>query len=190
MALWSFTRRLSLRHFQLLLPRTLHPSNLTVTPHHLSQGFQQIVSLPSHFLKPSFSYHSRPLSNPIDFNADKFHFRGDPIDPVLQQFLELLRKVDYSSSQAEAMAFLDGSGIKANRNLIGSAIWELREEYDAAFLAFKWGKKWNCNDENVYQLMIWVLGYHRKFSTAWGLIQDMHRSSLCTRQAMLIMIDR
>lgn len=190
MALWSFTRRLSLRHFQLLLPRILHPSNLTVTPHHLSQGFQQTVSLPSHFLKPSFSYHSRALSDPIDFNADKFHFRGDPSDPVLQQFLELLRKVDYSSSQAEAMAFLDGSGIKANRNLIGSAIWELREEYDAAFFAFKWGKKWNCNDENVYQLMIWVLGYHRKFSTAWGLIQDMHRSSLCTRQAMLIMIDR
>ncbi|KAK4284625.1 hypothetical protein QN277_001430 [Acacia crassicarpa] len=187
MAVWSsFTRRFSLRHTQLLLPRTLHPSNLTATPHHLSQAFHQTVLLPSHSLKPTFSSLSQAIKDPIDFIADEFHFHGDPRNPVL----ELLRKVACNSSEAEAMAFLDELGIKANRDLIGSMIWELREECKAAFFAFKWGKKWDCNDENVYQLMIWILGHHQKFSTAWSLIQDMHRSSLCTRQAMLIMIDR
>ena len=38
--------------------------------------------------------------------------------------------------------------------------------------------------------MVWVLGNHRKFNTAWILIRDLHRSLMSTRKAMLIMIDR
>lgn len=200
MALRSLTRRPYVKYFHLLLPLTLPPSNAcpTVPPHHLFQAFHPIVPLPSRSLVSSFSYLSAPrpftaeaLEHPIDdFSDDAFHFHNDPQDPVLLQFLELLRKFAHFSSEAEATASLDESGIQANRDLVGSAIRALREEYKAAFLAFRWGEKWNCNDEEVYHLMIWVLGNHGKFSTAWCLIRDMLRSSLCTRRAMLIMIDR
>ncbi|XP_019436156.1 PREDICTED: pentatricopeptide repeat-containing protein At1g80880, mitochondrial [Lupinus angustifolius] len=112
-----------------------------------------------------------------------------PPHPSLPQFLQLLKRVSHSSSPAsESITLLDDSGFQANRDLICSAIWALREEWKAAFVAFNWG---NCyDDEKVCNLMIWVLGTHAKFSTAWSIIGDMHRSSISTRQAMLIMIDR
>ncbi|KAK7261035.1 hypothetical protein RIF29_27338 [Crotalaria pallida] len=129
----------------------------------VSQTFHQTPSLPS-------QCHSSP-------------------HPSLPQFIELLKRVSHSSSPAsESITLLDQSGLQPNRDLICSAIWALREEWKAAFVAFNWG---NCyDDEKVCNLMIWVLGTHAKFSTAWSLIRDMHRSSISTREAMLIMIDR
>lgn len=88
------------------------------------------------------------------------------------------------------MSSLDESGIEANRDMLCSALWALREEWKLAFLAFKWGEKCGCSDEETFNFLIWVLGNHRKFNTAWCLIRDMHRSSMDTRRAMLIMIDR
>lgn len=87
---------------------------------------------------------------------------------------------------------LDESGIEVNREIVCSAIWESREEWRLAFLAFKLGEKWGCTDEKACYLMIWILGDHRKFNIAWCLIRDMHthRSKMDTRRAMLIMIDR
>ena len=143
----------------------------------LSQAFHQTVSWPPHSQCP-------PSSAPF-----KFHF-DDPQDPPPPQFLELLKKVANVSSQAEAATHLDHSGFEANRDLICSAIWALREEWKPAFVAFKWGGKWHYFNEKVCNLMIWVLGTHGKFSTAWCIIRDMYRSSLSTRWAMLIMIDR
>ncbi|KAK7325313.1 hypothetical protein VNO77_29473 [Canavalia gladiata] len=134
----------------------------------LSQTFHQTVSLPSH----SQSQDCAP-----------FNFNFDLDDPALQQFLELLRKVDLLSQA-------DLSGFQANKDLTCSAIWALREEWKPAFLAFKWNSHRNGVDERVCNLMIWVLATHANFSTAWCIIRDMHRSSLSTRQAMLIMIDR
>ncbi|KAL3609359.1 hypothetical protein D5086_000379 [Populus alba] len=104
--------------------------------------------------------------------------------------LQSLKKAAHFPSEAEAMASLDESGIRANQNLVYSVIWELREEWRLAFLAFKWGDKWGCVDEKACELMVWVLGNHRKFNTAWILIRDLHRSLMSTRKAMLIMIDR
>ncbi|KAL2332532.1 hypothetical protein Fmac_020113 [Flemingia macrophylla] len=115
---------------------------------------------------------------PFDFN-----FNSD--DPTLPQFLEQLKKVSLSSSQAEALHL---SGFQANRDLICSAIWALRDQWKPALLAFQ--RNCHHNDEKVCNLMIWVLATHAKYSTAWCIIRDMHRSSLSTRQAMLIMIDR
>ncbi|XP_014500612.1 pentatricopeptide repeat-containing protein At1g80880, mitochondrial [Vigna radiata var. radiata] len=135
-----------------------------------SEALHQTVSLHS---RSQNQYHA-----PFDFN-----FNLD--DPLLPEFLELLKKVAHSSSQAEG---LRSSNFQANRDLICSAIWALREEWKPALLAFKW----NChlNDEKVCNLMVWVSATHGKFSTAWCIIRDMHHSSLSTRQAMLIMIDR
>lgn len=88
------------------------------------------------------------------------------------------------------MASLDESGIKATQGLVCSVIWALREEWRFAFLAFKWGDKWGIADEKTYELMIWVLGNHRKFNMAWCLVRDLYRSSMDTRRAMFIMMDR
>ncbi|ESW22811.1 hypothetical protein PHAVU_005G183000 [Phaseolus vulgaris] len=135
-----------------------------------SEALHQTVSLHS---RSQNEYHA-PFD--FDFNLN---------DPSLPKFLELLKKIAHSSSQAEGLHL---SSFQANRDLIGSAIWALREEWKPALLAFKW----NChhNDEKVCNLMIWVSATHGKFSTAWCIIRDMHLSSLSTRQAMLIMIDR
>jgi len=143
-----------------------------------SEAFNQAVSLHS---RTRNQYHA-PFDFDFDFDFD-FNFNLD--DPSLPEFLELLKKVAHSSSQAEG---LHSSSFQANRDLICSAIWALREEWKPALLAFKW----NCryNDEKVCNLMVWVSATHGKFSTAWCIIRDMHHSSLSTHQAMLIMIDR
>ena len=205
MALHFLARRLRVKHPQFILPRTNHsiltppsssnPSS-SVPVHHFSQAFHQTVLSLS--LRPTpciphlstlHSFTTQVIKDPITFNDEKFQLR-DPQDPALLHVLELLKKVAQFSSEIEATTFLDDSGIEANTNLVSSAIWALREEWKGAFFAFKWGEKWNCNDEQVFNLMIWILGNHAKFSTAWCLIRDMHRSSMCTRRAMLLMIDR
>lgn len=88
------------------------------------------------------------------------------------------------------MSSLEESCVEVSPELVRSAIWVLREDWRVAFLAFKWGEKWDCCDEEAWILMVWVLGSHRKFNTAWCLIRDLHRSSMDTRRAMLVMIDR
>ncbi|KAG5115145.1 hypothetical protein JHK84_041258 [Glycine max] len=144
--------------------------------HVIGSGSSNVLS--SQALHQTVSIHSQSQA-PFNFN---FNFNLD--DPTLPKFLELLKKVTHSSQQALGLHL---SGFQANRDLICSAIWVLREEWKPALLAFKW----SChgNDEKVCNLMIWVLATHGKFSTAWCIIRDMHRSSLSTRQAMLIMID-
>ncbi|XP_061373141.1 pentatricopeptide repeat-containing protein At1g80880, mitochondrial [Gastrolobium bilobum] len=156
---------------QLVLPVTRIANSYVSTS--LSQALHQTVSLPSH------------SQSQCPYDYAPFNFNFDLDDPSLPPFLESLKKVAHLSPQADGVDF---SGFHANRDLICSAIWALREDWKPAFLAFKW----NChdNDEKVCNLMIWVLGTHGKFSTAWSIIRDMHRSSLSTYRAMLIMIDR
>ena len=90
----------------------------------------------------------------------------------------------------EAIAALGEFDVQADPNLVYSAIWVLRDDWKSSFLAFKWGEKWGSIDEEICNLMIWVLGNHKKFSTAWCLIREFHGSLLNSRQAMLVMIDR
>ncbi|CAN1121569.1 Pentatricopeptide repeat-containing protein At1g80880, mitochondrial [Linum perenne] len=111
-------------------------------------------------------------------------------DPSRHPLMEALTVASHFSTETEAMASLDGCGIKPNMKLVYSVIWELRESWKAAFLAFKWGEKWECADERACELLVWVLGNHRKFGIAWTLVRDLHRASLSTRSALLIMIDR
>ena len=88
------------------------------------------------------------------------------------------------------MASLDEFGIKATQGLVCLVTWMLRKEWGLAFLAFKWGEKWGSSGENTYELMVWVFENHKKFNIAWCLIRDLYRSSMDTRHAMLLMIDR
>ncbi|EEF49233.1 pentatricopeptide repeat-containing protein At1g80880, mitochondrial [Ricinus communis] len=111
-------------------------------------------------------------------------------DPLTQGLLETLKRAAYFPGEAEAMACIDGSGVKANINLVYSVIWELRKDWKLAFLGFKWGEKWGCIDEKSCELIVWILGNHRKFNNAWIVIRDMHQLSMNIQQTMLIMIDR
>ncbi|GER48510.1 pentatricopeptide repeat-containing protein [Striga asiatica] len=108
----------------------------------------------------------------------------------LRGILERAEKAKDFASGDEAIAFLDGSGVKPDNDLIFSAIWALRDDWKLAFLAFKWGVKWDCVVQKTWSLMVWLLGNHQKFGTAWTLIHELHRDSKDTQQAMMIMIDR
>ncbi|KAJ9568220.1 hypothetical protein OSB04_004186 [Centaurea solstitialis] len=105
------------------------------------------------------------------------------------ELVKLLRS-NFGSEDVELMDFLDGSGIKASRDLVISVIWALRDEWKLAFFVFKWGQKWRCDDEKAWSLIIWVLGNHKKFNNAWCLIRDLYRSSMDTHRPMFVLIDR
>ncbi|XP_040369560.1 pentatricopeptide repeat-containing protein At1g80880, mitochondrial isoform X1 [Rosa chinensis] len=202
MALPSIARRLRTKH-PLCLSLTLlhhhhhHPitnspySSLSLHPR-LSQPFHPTSIVPSqtprHFstLRPfSAEIPHHPLGfNGQRFNTDHSHNLG------LTQFLELLTSTAGLASEADAVAFLDESGVEPKRDTVFQAIWELRGDWKLAFLGFKWGEKWGCCDEEACSLMVWVFGSHRKFSTAWCLIRDLNQALIDTRRAMLIMIDR
>uniref|UniRef100_A0A5B7BFF5 Pentacotripeptide-repeat region of PRORP domain-containing protein n=1 Tax=Davidia involucrata TaxID=16924 RepID=A0A5B7BFF5_DAVIN len=202
MALLTFAWRLQRSQPRLLLPLILssitHPRIPSSSSHPLRyfiQPFHQTLLVPSYSLQysPYFSTlqssHNQTLDEPIDFSkyTDETHQHSQS---GVHEFVGLLKKGENFVSEVEAIAFLDDSGFQPNKNLVYSTIWALRDEWKLAFLVYKWGEKWSCSGEKVSGLMIWVLGNHKKFNTAWCLIRDLHRSSVDIRQAMLIMIDR
>ncbi|XP_039070832.1 pentatricopeptide repeat-containing protein At1g80880, mitochondrial [Hibiscus syriacus] len=199
MALLSLARRLRRIHSHTLFPFLVqHPT--TVTSPFLSSSTQQFLSLAFH--RTFFISSQNPLftSNfsthqSLSSQTQTYPFEITPpaildSDPQVPALLHLLKRLDHFSSEPETMASLNESGIKATLGLVSSAIWTLREEWRLAFLAFKWGENWGCSGQSTYELMIWVLGNHRKFNMAWCLIRDIYRSSMDTRRAMFIMIDR
>ncbi|XP_015070558.1 pentatricopeptide repeat-containing protein At1g80880, mitochondrial [Solanum pennellii] len=108
----------------------------------------------------------------------------------VNEFVGIVQKASNFGSGDEAILFLDEYGVKPNQELVFLVIWELRDQWKLAYLVFKWGEKCKCLDENTWCLMIWILGNHSKFSTAWSLIRDLLQMSTDIQQAVLIMIDR
>ncbi|XP_048331799.2 pentatricopeptide repeat-containing protein At1g80880, mitochondrial [Ziziphus jujuba] len=195
-SIWKIQSQLFLP--QLLRPITHSSSCSFVNPLHrlFSQAFRQTILVPfrsSSLQTPHFSslqlFSAQNLNYPFDFHGLGFRIY-DLHDPGVLESVEILKRAADLPTETEAMLSIQESGIEATRDLVCSAIWGLREEWKLAFLAFKWGEKCGCSDEETCNLLIWVLGNHRKFNTAWCLIRDLHRSSMDTRRAMLIMIDR
>ncbi|CAK7336322.1 unnamed protein product [Dovyalis caffra] len=198
MSLVTVARRLRISHSQLLFP-LLHSIPHQQSPSPLGNynslrfffyaAFHRTLSIPTrsprHF-STSQSFSTQYLNEPFELVQQRIHTHG----PLQLGLLQSLKKAAHFPSETEAMASLDDSGIKVNQSLVYSVIWELREEWKIAFLALKWGEKWGCVDEKACELMVWILGNHRKFNIAWILIRDLHRSLISTRRAMLIMIDR
>lgn len=145
-----------------------------------SQSARQFSSLP---------FFSQKVGHPFHFDTGRFQ-NDRPNDARIAQFIELLKRVARLPSEVEAVAALDEFDVQADPNLVYSAIWVLRDDWKSSFLVFKWGEKWGSIDEEICNLMIWVLGNHKKFSTAWCLIRELHGSLMDSRQAMLVMIDR
>lgn len=138
---------------------------------------------------PFFSSGSFTSYEIIDFDkcVDTLRERSH-ID--VREFVGIVQKASDFGSGDEAMLFLDECGVNPNQDLVFLVIWELRDQWKLASLLFKWGEKCKCLDENTRCLMIWILGNHGKFSTAWSLIRDLLQMSTNIQEAVLIMIDR
>ncbi|KAL6584976.1 hypothetical protein OROMI_004265 [Orobanche minor] len=188
-------RQRPLSCFSQLSPSPAHKSMSSALPcTALSpcQAFRRTSYGPSK-RKPHFSSqihtHIRSTYQIIDF-SECLDEPDEKSQLDLREILQRVEKAKDFASGDEAIAFLDGSGVKPDKDFIFSVIWGLKEEWKLAFLVFKWGEKWDCVVEKTWCLMIWLLGNHKKFSTAWTLIQELHHNSKETQQAMLIMIDR
>ncbi|XP_042503348.1 pentatricopeptide repeat-containing protein At1g80880, mitochondrial [Macadamia integrifolia] len=197
MALVKLAASIRRTQLQLLLPlilrSTLHPpftSSRIIYSCYSSTSPSLLSPVWSHL----HNYHFSSLDRSPHYDSSDFEAEGDepsnPKEPGLDGFLEILEQARQFTSEGDAMAFLDESGVRPSVGLVYSAIWALRREPRLAFLAFNWGEKWGCKSPRVWELMIWVLGKKRSFSVAWNLIKDMHRSSMATQRAILIMIDR
>ncbi|KAL5758459.1 hypothetical protein ACOSP7_021070 [Xanthoceras sorbifolium] len=192
MALLTLARRLQRSHQVPLLPTLLHSTTHSHQLHSFSLEFHRTLSIPSqhpHFTSKFSALHffSTPTLNDPFALAPPITRTRDPQEPVL---LATLKRVAHVESEAQVLACLDESCINANADLVYSVIWELRSVWRLAYLVFNWGQKWGCVDEKICELMLWVLGGCRKFNIAWCLIRDMYKSSINTRRAMLVMIDR
>jgi hypothetical protein len=149
-------------HFYLSISRVLHARAILKPP-----------SISKTSLSQAFY---QTLSIPSHSNFDFDH-------PTLFKFIQFLKN-NNNDDDAHFLSSLE----EPNTDLICSAIWFLREDWKPALRAFKLNSLYN--NEKACNLMIWVLGTHAKFSTAWSIIRDMHNSSISTHQAMLIIIDR
>lgn len=201
MALLAIVRRLQLQiprpmicfsQFSLSIPHQFISSAFPPAILYFSQAFHQTPCRPRRHTPHICSLphaHGQSLYKIVDFSEYAYKTPED-IQLGLREFLERVQKAKDFASGDEAIAFLDTSDVKPDKDFIFSVIWALREEWKLAFLVFKWGEKWNCVVEKTWCLMIWLLGNHKKFSTAWTLIHELYHTSKDTRQAMLIMIDR
>ncbi|XP_027121851.1 pentatricopeptide repeat-containing protein At1g80880, mitochondrial-like [Coffea arabica] len=167
----------------------------TSPSHHSIGAFQQTLINPGHSSLQSL-HSSASRSSDQRHIYDVINFREcvketrENAQVGLSELTELIQKAKNFDSGDEALDFLDKGGVKPNKYLIFSSMFALRKEWKLAFLLYKWGERWDCVDEMVRCLMIWVLGNHTKFGTAWSLIHDLHKNSVDTKEALLIMIDR
>lgn len=197
--LLKFAKRLPITNPQFSLPLTLQYFSLTYSTGiygQFSKAFHRTLLVPSQYYSlrpPQFTtfhaFSTQNLDDPFEFSSNRFK-TIDTHNPIILKFIELLKQAAKLSTEEDIISYLEDKGTEVNRDIVFSAIWTLRDQWKVAFLALKWGEKWDCVDEEVFNLMIWVLGNHKKFNNAWCLIRDLHKSSIDTRPAMFIMIDR
>ncbi|CAI9113861.1 OLC1v1014551C2 [Oldenlandia corymbosa var. corymbosa] len=204
MALIIHLRRLQIPHISsLFVSQLLNPTHFALPsssgarslPRNLYKAFHQTLINTYNTSLRSFRFST--LTNCwIQNRYETFDFSKcvkqthEDAELGVEELIELTRKAANLDSGDEALDFLDQASVRPNVDLIFSAVLALREEWKLAYLVFKWGEKWDCVDERCRCVMIWMLGNHRKFGTAWSLIHDLHRSSKDTKQAILTIIDR
>ncbi|KAK9149850.1 hypothetical protein Scep_008607 [Stephania cephalantha] len=138
----------------------------------------------SSFLRNTHSHNQTPTTTHSNSKTDPV------ITTNVEQVLQLLRSAhNQFTSKTEAMAFLDQSGIGLTEDLVDSAIRALKSEWELAYLGFKWGERSGCDSVRVWELMVSVLGEHRRFGTAWRVVRDMVRSSMDVRGAVILMVE-
>ncbi|KAF6172824.1 hypothetical protein GIB67_034676 [Kingdonia uniflora] len=157
---------------------------------HFLPTHKRLLSPSTSLPKPSLSPNQTLFEiTPVELQLQK---TINPSEPGINGVLEILRKAKTFASQREGIAFLDESGVNPTEGLVCSVIWVLRNDWDLALLGFKWGEKWGCcnSGSGAWDLMVWVLGKHKRFGSAWHLVRMMIGAKVDPQQAMLIMIER
>ncbi|KAL8139332.1 hypothetical protein V2J09_005353 [Rumex salicifolius] len=135
--------------------------------------------------------HYSPLKGIFSDELNGVSSEKNVIDELgIDKLIEVVNRAKGFEVKSEAIAFLDTSGVIPSQSIVNLAILELRDCWELALLVFEWGEKWGCNNERTLGLIVWVLGTYEKFSVAWCLIRDAHRSSLSIKLPMLVMIER
>ncbi|KAG0479886.1 hypothetical protein HPP92_010744 [Vanilla planifolia] len=138
---------------------------------------------------PFFSY---PETESSDFDSESDEPIANISSPYLPTFVQILSQAKTQfSTQDEVLASLSSSfAFKPTKDLLYSALWVLRHDWESALLAFRWGGDCVLDSLSAWHLMIWVLGKRKRFDLAWLLVRKMHRKSLLTRRALVIMMER
>lgn len=115
----------------------------------------------------------------------------------LSSFLKLVaraRSADEFPSKADAVGFLKSSSqqlvAEPTKDLVLSAIWELRGDPDSGILAFRWGEEHISDCPSAWHLMIWSFGNQHRFGEAWGVLRRMQQNRhLPIRRALEIIME-
>ncbi|KAJ3693338.1 hypothetical protein LUZ60_008818 [Juncus effusus] len=152
-------------------------------------------SKPLHFLSAS------PLPLRLSFSTYQSDFEHDPDEHLhakslsisdFESFLQLISCAkSLSPSKKEALSFLKNSeSVEPSRELVCKALWELREDWEAALLCFRWGEESVLNCAWAWHFIIHLMGKNERFHMAWYLVRKMRRNGVLTSQAMIIMMQR
>lgn len=162
-----------------------------------SRSSPRILFSSHHIHSSTFSFlHVSPFSSLYSAASDFETDSDEPSEPVDESdfvgFVQLLTQAkSLSSSRKEARAFLAAaSGVVPTRGLLCKALWELRDDCELALLAFRWAEECVGDCRWAWHLMIWIMGRQRRFDLAWYLVRKMHRQSVLTQRAMVIMMER
>ncbi|XP_057516361.1 pentatricopeptide repeat-containing protein At1g80880, mitochondrial [Amaranthus tricolor] len=176
-----------------LSPR-IRSSPIGYVTNFFSQAFHRTHFRPSLTLLHSLFFSTfKPCSvhslyNPINFN-DFVSVNHQNDDLGVSELVELVQRTKNCTSRKEAIDFLASSGISPDATQVYLAIWKLQDDWKLVLLIFELTQKWGCISDKLLGLIVWVLGTHHKFDTAWSLIRDCYRL-VDTRQAMFAIIDR
>ena len=176
-----------------LSPR-IRSSPIGYVTNFFSQAFHRTHFRPSLTLLHSLFFSTfKPCSvhslyNPINFN-DFVSVNHQNDDLGVSELVELVQRTKNCTSRKEAIDFLASSGISPDATHVYLAIWKLQDDWKLVLLIFELTQKWGCISDKLLGLIVWVLGTHHKFDTAWSLIRDCYRL-VDTRQAMFAIIDR
>ncbi|XP_020596141.1 pentatricopeptide repeat-containing protein At1g80880, mitochondrial [Phalaenopsis equestris] len=189
-------RRISrARLFRIFVPHCSPPLSTSAFPSFLCSTFFPSFSrfCNSHFYNSlSFHFPSSPEAEDSDFDSDSSESTSNFLSPDLPLSLHLLSQAKSKfSTHDEALAFLRSSSVaRPTKGLLCSVLWELRRDWESAFLAFRWAGDCVLESPWAWHLLIWVLGKQRRFDLAWMVLRRMHRKSLSTRRALIVMMER
>lgn len=155
---------------------------------------------PLHFALFS-SYLTSPSSLPFSPvatpNDDVSDFEPEPVGPTkpdtseLQSFIQLLSSAkSLSSSPKQALSLLNSSSaVELSKELVCRAMWEVRQDWELALFAFRWGEECVAYYPWAWHFIIQVVCKKERFDLAWVLVRRMYRNAILTQRALVIIME-
>lgn len=174
-----------------------------------SQGhllWRPLIHLPSSYplhFPLLFYYSTSPgslpastIATPHDDLSD-FEPEPEPVGPTkpdihdLQSFIQILSSAkSLSSSPKQALSLLNSSSaVELRKELVCKAMWEVRQDWELALFAFRWGEECVANYPWAWHFIIQVVCKKERFDLAWVLVRRMYRNGILTQRAMVIIME-